>query len=87
MKGPRQVGKTKAVLEFASKNYEHIIYINFVQEDKYKKIIADGYSAEDIVKNISRINPMFHFKMGMYYIINTVGPSYRTKDVLDSLDG
>ena len=55
--GPRQVGKTASILHFAQANYKHIIYINFVEEPKYKMITVDGYSEEDIIKNITRIDP------------------------------
>ena len=50
IKGPRQVGKTESVRRFAETFYENTIYINFVEEPKYKVIIADGYGAGDIVK-------------------------------------
>ncbi len=64
IKGPRQVGKTESVRQFAEAFYENTIYINFVEEPKYKVIIADGYSAEDIIKNISRLDPGKHFVPG-----------------------
>lgn len=38
-----------------------MIYINFVEEPKYRKITEDGYSANGIVKNISRIDPSKKF--------------------------
>ena len=41
--------------------YKSVIYINFVEEQKYKMITADGYGAEDVVKNISRIDPSKKF--------------------------
>lgn len=61
VKGPRQVGKTESIKHFANKHYESIIYINFVEEPKYKMITADGYSANDIIKNISLIDPTKKF--------------------------
>lgn len=61
IKGPRQVGKTESVVRFGEKNYKSVININFVEEPKYKMIIEDGYSADDIVKNISRIDPSKKF--------------------------
>ena len=42
IKGCRQVGKTESIKHFAEKNYESIIEINFVRDEKYKGIIADG---------------------------------------------
>jgi predicted AAA+ superfamily ATPase len=61
IKGPRQVGKTESVLKFGKNNYSNVIYINFVEEPKYKVIATDGYKTDDIIKNISRINPSVHF--------------------------
>lgn len=57
VKGPRQVGKTESIKRFAENNYKSVISINFVEEPKYKMIIADGYNTNDIIKNISRIDP------------------------------
>lgn len=56
VKGPRQVGKTESVKRFAEANYEHVIYINFVEEPKYKMITADGYNTDMIIKNISLLD-------------------------------
>ena len=64
VKGPRQVGKTKSITRFGSMNYTSVIYINFVEEPKYKMITADGYKADDIIKNISRIDPSKRFIEG-----------------------
>lgn len=61
VKGPRQVGKTESIRRFAEANYESVIYINFVEEPKYKLIIEDGYRTDDIIKNISRIDPSKRF--------------------------
>ena len=64
VKGPRQVGKTESILHFAIENYKNIIYINFVEEPKYKLITEDGYKAEDIIRNISRMDPTKRFEAG-----------------------
>ena len=64
VRGSRQIGKTESVLHFAKNHYESIIRINFVEEPKYKMITADGYSAADIIKNISRIDPRKRFVEG-----------------------
>ena len=61
VKGPRQVGKTESITRFGGMNYTSVIYINFVEEPKYKMITADGYKADDIIKNISRIDPSKKF--------------------------
>lgn len=64
VKGPRQIGKTESILRFASANYDSVVYINFVEEPKYHMITADGYKADDIIKNISRIDPAKRFIPG-----------------------
>lgn len=65
IRGPRQVGKTESIRRFGNQNYKNVIEINFVEEPKYKKIIADGYKTDDIIKNISRIDPGKRFTAGM----------------------
>ncbi len=64
VKGARQVGKTRSVEVFAKNNYESIVEINFVSDPVYKQITENGYSAEAVIKNISRINPKFRFISG-----------------------
>ena len=64
IKGCRQIGKTESILHFASANYESIIEINFVRDEKYKGIISDGYEAADIIKNISLLDPAKKFIPG-----------------------
>ncbi|MCM1025045.1 MAG: ATP-binding protein [Roseburia sp.] len=64
VKGPRQVGKTESIKRFGERSYKSVIYINFVEEPKYRMITADGYGAEDIIKNISRIDPFKRFIEG-----------------------
>lgn len=64
VKGPRQVGKTESIRRFAKQNYENVIEINFVEEPKYRMITADGYKAEEIVKNISLLDPEKKFEAG-----------------------
>ena len=61
VKGCRQIGKTESILHFAYGHYESVIEINFVRDEKYKKIIADGYDVDSIIKNISRIDPSKKF--------------------------
>ena len=61
IKGARQIGKTESILHFANENYSNVIYINFVLEKKYSSIVADGYDVETVIKNITLVNPSFHF--------------------------
>ena len=69
VKGPRQVGKTESICRFAEKNYTSVIYINFVEEPKYRLITEDGYKVEDIIRNISRIDPSKKFIAGETLLI------------------
>lgn len=64
VRGARQVGKTESIMKFANSNYESVIEINFVRDEKYKKIIDDGYDTNSIIKNISRISPDKQFISG-----------------------
>ncbi len=64
IKGARQIGKTESIRKFAEENYKHIIEINFVEEPKYKMITTDGYAVQDIVNNISRLDPGKCFEAG-----------------------
>lgn len=64
IKGPRQVGKTESIRTFAKANYKNLIEINFVEEPKYKMIISDGYKADNIIKNISLLDPSKIFEEG-----------------------
>ncbi|MFQ7774887.1 MAG: AAA family ATPase, partial [Anaerotignum faecicola] len=42
VKGPRQVGKTESINRFGNQSYSSVIYINFVEEPKYKMITGDS---------------------------------------------
>lgn len=61
VKGPRQVGKTESIKRFATQHYQNIIYINFVEEPKYKMIIEAGFNTADIIKSISLLDPSKKF--------------------------
>ena len=83
LKGARQVGKTESIRHFGERSYEHLIEINFVEEPKYKMIIEDGFKAEDIIKNISRIDPSKEFAEGIYIVTATQGSArFKTKTVI-----
>ena len=61
VKGARQIGKTESIIHFAKENYTNIVSINFVLEQKYKTILSDGYGVDEIIKNISLIDPSKRF--------------------------
>lgn len=62
IKGARQVGKTETIRKFAEANYKSLVEINFITEPMYKAVIEEGFSADSIVKLISRIDPSKHFE-------------------------
>ena len=57
IKGARQIGKSTSILEFAKKNYESVVEINFILEPRYKRIVSDGYDVNSIIRNLTLINP------------------------------
>lgn len=61
IKGARQIGKTTSIMHFAKMNYSSVIYINFYENPEYKQIFDDGFNVENIIHNISFINPEFQF--------------------------
>ena len=69
VKGARQIGKTESILHFANENYHNVIYINFVLDKKYSKIVNDGYDVETVMKNISLANPKLQFIPGETILI------------------
>lgn len=64
VKGARQVGKTRSIEWFAGQNYASVIEINFIEQKKYREIFNDGFEVDDILKNISLLNPEFKFIPG-----------------------
>ena len=64
VKGARQIGKTRSILEFAEKNYGNVVYINLAIEEKYKNIIRDGYDVASVIKNISLLDQSKVFTEG-----------------------
>lgn len=57
VKGARQVGKTASIMQFATNNYQHVVAINFVLQQRFKAIFDDGYEVDDILRNMTLINP------------------------------
>lgn len=61
IKGARQIGKTRSIEWFAYNNYSNVIQIDFVEQPKYKGIFENGFEINEIIKNISLLNPDFIF--------------------------
>ena len=64
VKGARQVGKTECIRHFAEGRYGSFVEINFAIQPEFKAIVRDGYSAENILRNISLVEPNFRFVEG-----------------------
>lgn len=60
IKGARQVGKTFSVELFA-KTYKNFIEINFVSDPVFKSVFSNGYSPEQIIREITLIRPDWKF--------------------------
>ena len=70
VKGCRQCGKTFSVLEFANKNYEHVIYLNFLQNASYASIFADSLEVDHLIMMMSALlGPEARFVPGKTVII------------------
>ena len=61
VKGARQIGKTESIRAFGEANYESVIEINFVLQKKFRAIFDDGYEVDTVIKNISLLEPSWHF--------------------------
>lgn len=61
VKGARQVGKTECIRHCAKNRYQSFIEINFALQPEYRAIVRDGYTVENVVRNISLINPQLRF--------------------------
>ncbi|MCD8373208.1 MAG: ATP-binding protein [Clostridia bacterium] len=48
IKGQRQCGKTFSVLDFAEKNYDHVVYLNFVKNPDYIKIFDGSLEVDNL---------------------------------------
>ncbi len=55
IKGCRQCGKTFSVLDFAQKNYEHVIYLNFFENPDYASAFSGSLEVDYIMMMLSAI--------------------------------
>ncbi|MCR5119403.1 MAG: ATP-binding protein [Lachnospiraceae bacterium] len=61
IKGARQIGKTRSIRRFADEHYENIVEINLIEQKRFRSILEDGYGPDEIIRNISRIEPSIKF--------------------------
>lgn len=69
VKGARQVGKTESIRHFGERAYASCVYINFAEQPKYKTVVASGYDAENVVKEISNLDGRHRFVPGGTLIV------------------
>jgi hypothetical protein len=55
VKGCRQCGKTFSVLEFARKNYKHVVYLNFFENPDYASVFSGSLEIDNIVMMLSAL--------------------------------
>ena len=53
IKGCRQCGKTFSVLDFANKNYKHVVYLNFFENPDYSAIFSGSLQIDHITMLLS----------------------------------
>lgn len=59
--GVRQCGKTMSILQFASKHFAHVIYINFWKTPKIKECFEASLEVDNIIKLLSFFDASFSF--------------------------
>lgn len=57
VKGARQIGKTESIRAFGRVNYDSVLEMNFILQKKFRNIFNDGYEVDQIIKNISILEP------------------------------
>lgn len=91
LKGCRQCGKTYSVLHFARKNYEHVIYLNFLENPEYNDIFSGSLEVNNLIMLISALlGPKARFEAGKTVLIFDeiqVCPEARTALKFFKLDG
>lgn len=70
VKGCRQCGKTCSVLDFARKNYKHVVYINFFEDPSFTQIFDGSLLVDDLVLYMSaRLGQSAVFEVGRTCIV------------------
>lgn len=55
IKGCRQCGKTYSVLDFAKKNYKHVVYLNFFENPDYCSVFEGSLEIDNITMILSAL--------------------------------
>ena len=64
VKGARQVGKTACIRKFAEGRFASVVEVNFALRPEFKVITRDGYGVDNIVRNLSLVEPTLKFVEG-----------------------
>lgn len=62
LKGCRQCGKTSSVLDFAEKNYRHVVYLNFHEEESLSSLFDSSLNVDYLITAISAVKPDAYFE-------------------------
>ena len=57
VKGIRQCGKTSSVMDFATRHFKHVVYLDFRERPDYKKFFTPDVSVSSVVMRISAAMP------------------------------
>lgn len=55
IKGCRQCGKTYSVVDFAKKNYDHVVYLNFFENPQYASVFSGSLEVDHITMMLSAL--------------------------------
>ncbi len=64
IKGVRQCGKTSSVVDFATKNFKYVVYLDFREHPEYKKFFTPNLDVDSIVMRITAALPAADIEPG-----------------------
>ena len=64
VKGVRQCGKTSSVMDFASKHFKNVVYLDFREHPEYKKFFTPNLDVDSIIMRITAAMPSVEVEVG-----------------------
>ncbi len=64
IKGVRQCGKTSSVVDFATRNFKNIVYLDFREHPEYKEFFIPNLDVDSIIMRISASLPSIEVEAG-----------------------
>ena len=64
VKGVRQCGKTSSVMDFATKHFKHVVYLDFHKHPDYKKFFTPNLEVDSIIMRITAAMPSVEVEAG-----------------------